>query len=204
MKSRDQDLKWRLCDAYFSILVSSKKSSIIFEDLCLKCNVPYDEAKKIIPEDSIHNHIFFLKILISRLDNETLEEFKIDISEDTISSTYDKILEGLTLRFEKFLEYKSAFKIISEGNKRRVKNLLKLLQQNYSFMSNLLDLVENNQNCSVKTIKSAVLNILFIKALEVFLKDENNNIDSTVRHLDKYLKDIEDIGVFSGIIKKQL
>ena len=69
-------------------------------------------------------------------------------------------------------------------------------------MSNLLDLVENNQNCSVKTIKSAVLNILFIKALEIFLKDENNNIDSTVRHLDKYLKDIEDIGVFSGIIKK--
>ena len=202
MKSRDQDLKWRLCDAYFSILVSSKKSPIIFEDLCLQCNVSYDEAKKIIPEDSIHNHIFFLKILISRLDNETLEEFKIDISEDTISSTYDKILEGLTLRFEKFLEYKSAFKIISEGNKRRVENLLKLLQQNYSFMSNLLDLVENNQNCSVKTIKSVVLNILFIKALEVFLKDENNNIDSTVRHLDKYLKDIEDIGVFSGIIKK--
>ena len=69
-------------------------------------------------------------------------------------------------------------------------------------MFNLLDLVENNQNCSVKTIKSAVLNILFIKALEIFLKDENNNIDSTVRHLDKYLKDIEDIGVFSGIIKK--
>ena len=202
MKSRDQDLKWRLCDAYFSILVSSKKSSIIFEDLCIQCNLSYDEAKKIIPEDSIHNHIFFLKILISRLDNETLEEFKIDISEDTISSTYDKILEGLTLRFEKFLEYKSAFKIISEGNKWRVKNLLKLLQQNYSFMSNLLDLVENNQNCSVKTIKSVVLNILFIKALEVFLKDENNNIDSTVRHLDKYLKDIEDIGVFSGIIKK--
>ena len=111
MKSRDQDLKWRLCDAYFSILVSSKKSSIIFEDLCLKCNVPYDEAKKIIPEDSIHDKFYFLKILISRLDKETLEEFKTDISEDTISSTYDKILEGLTLRFEKFLEYRSAFKL---------------------------------------------------------------------------------------------
>jgi predicted transcriptional regulator len=59
MKSRDQDLKYRLCDAYFSILVSSKKNSIIFEDLCLQCNVSYDEAKKIIPEDSIHNKFFF-------------------------------------------------------------------------------------------------------------------------------------------------
>ena len=202
MKTRDQDLKWRLCDAYFSILVSSKKNSIIFEDLCLQCNVSIDEAKKIIPEDSIHNNFFFLKILISRLDKETLEEFKTDISEDTISSTYDKILEGLTLRFEKFLEYKSAFKIMSNGTERRVENFFKLLQQNYLFMSGLLDLVENNPNCSVKTIKSVALNILFIKAIEVFLKDESNNIDSTVRYLDKYLKDIEDIGVFSGIIKK--
>jgi hypothetical protein len=133
---------------------------------------------------------------------ETLEEFKTDISEDTISSTYEKILEGLTLRFEKFLEYKSAFKIMSNGIDRRVENFFKLLQQNYLFISGLLDLVESNPNCSVKTIKSVALNILFIKAMEVFLKDENNNIDSTVRHLDKYLKDIEDIGVFSGIIKK--
>ena len=202
MKTSDQDLKWRLCDAYFSILVSSKKSSINIEDLCLQCNVSYDEVKKIIPEDSIHDKFYFLKILISRLDKETLEEFKTDISEDTISSTYDKILEGLTLRFEKFLEYKSAFKIMSNATERRVENFFKLLQQNYLFMSGLLDLVENNPNCSVKTIKSVALNILFIKAIEVFLKDESNNIDSTVRHLDKYLKDIEDIGVFSGIIKK--
>ena len=202
MKSRDQDLKWRLCDAYFSILVSSKKSSIIFEDLCLKCNVPYDEAKKIIPEDSIHNKFFFLKILISRLDKETLEEFKTDISEDTISSAYDKILEGLTLRFEKFLEYRSAFRFMSNGTERRVENFFKLLQQNYLFMSDLLDLVENNPNCSVKTIKSLALNVLFVKAIEVFLKDDSNNIDSTVRHLDKYLKDIEDIGVFSRKKKK--
>ena len=91
---------------------------------------------------------------------------------------------------------------MSNGTERRVENFFKLLQQNYLFMSDLLDIVENNPNCSVKTIKSVALNILFIKAIEVFLKDESNNIDSTVRYLDKYLKDIEDIGVFSGIIKK--
>ena len=202
MKNKDQALKWKLCDTYFSILNAENKNSITLEEICSKSKVSYEEARKIIPKDFVHNPFFFLKILVTKLDNEALEEFKTDVFEDPISTNYDKILEGITLRFEKFLEYKSAFKIISEGNKRRVKNLLKLLQQNYSFMSNLLDLVENNQNCSVKTIKSVVLNILFIKALEVFLKDENNNIDSTVRHLDKYLKDIEDIGVFSGIIKK--
>ena len=91
---------------------------------------------------------------------------------------------------------------MSKGTERRVENFFKLLQQNYLFMSGLLDLVENNPSCSVKTIKSVALNILFVKAIEVFLKDESNNIDSTIRYLDKHLKDIEDIGVFSGIIKK--
>ena len=84
----------------------------------------------------------------------------------------------------------------------KTSSLLYIGHLNYDVSLNLLDLVENNPNCSVKTIKSVALNILFIKAIEVFLKDESNNIDSTVRYLDKYLKDIEDIGVFSGIIKK--
>ena len=137
-----------------------------------------------------------------RLDKEALEEFKADIFEDTISTTYDKLLEGLSLRFEKFLEYRLALKIFSEGLDRKAEIFFKLLQQNYSFMFNLLDIVENKQNCGLKTIKSVALNIVFIKGMEVFLKDENNNLDSTLRYLDKYLKDIEDVGFFTGIIKK--
>ena len=145
---------------------------------------------------------FFLKILVTKLDNEALKEFKTDIYEDTISTTYEKILEGLTLRFEKLLEFRPALKIFSEGSDRKTEIFFKLLQQNYFFMFNLLDLVENKQNCGLKTIKSVALNIVFIKGMQVFLKDENNNLDSTLRYLDKYLKDIEDIGFFTGIIKK--
>ena len=147
-------------------------------------------------------HFFFLKILVTKLDDEALEEFKTDVFEDSISTTYDKILEGITLRFEKLLEYRPALKIFSEGLDRKAEIFFKLLQQNYSFMFNLLDIVENKQNCGLKTIKSVALNIVFIKGMEVFLKDENNNLDSTVRYLDKYLKDIEDVGFFTGIIKK--
>ena len=202
MKTKNQDLKWKLCDAYFSILNNSNSNSINLEDLCLKSKVSYDEAKKIFPKNSVNNYFFFLQTLITKLDNETLEELKKDIENDTISSTYDKILEGLTLRFEKFLEYKPAFKIISEKLESKVENFFALLQQNYSFMFNLLDLVENKQNCILKTIKSSALNSLFTKAVEIFLKDENNNLDSTVRFLDKYLKEIEDFGIFLGVVKR--
>ncbi len=202
MKNKDQDLKWKLCNTYFSILNAGNKNSITLEELCSKSKVSFEEAKKIIPKDFIHNPLFFLKILVTKVDNEALEEFKTDIFEDSISNTYDKILEGITLRFEKFLEYRPALKILSEGLDRKVEIFFKLLQQNYSFMLNLLDLVESKQNCGLKTIKSIALNIVFIRGMEVFLKDENNNLDPTLRYLDKYLKDIEDIGFFTGIIKK--
>ena len=202
MKTKDEDLKWKLCDAYFVILDNSNLNSTNLEELCLKSKVSYEEAKKIIPENAVNSYFFFLQILITKLDNETLEELKKDIADDTISSTYDKILEGLTLRFENFLIYKPAFKIISEKLESRVENFFVLLQQNYSFMFNLLDLVEDKQNCFLKTIKSTALNSLFTKAVEIFLKDENSNLDSTVRYLDKYLKDIEDVGVFVGIIRR--
>ena len=202
MKNKDQALKWKLCDTYFSILNDGNKNSITLEEICSKSKVSYEEARKIIPKDFVHNPIFFLKILVTKLDNEALEEFKTDVFEDSISTTYDKILEGITLRFEKLLEYRSALKIFSAGLDRKAEIFFKLLQQNYSFMFNLLDIVENKQNCGLKTIKSVALNIVFIKGMEVFLKDENNNLDSTLRYLDKYLKDIEDVGFFTGIIKK--
>ena len=202
MKNKDQALKWKLCDTYFSILNAGNKNSITLEEICSKSKVAYEEARKIIPKDFVHNPIFFLKILVTKLDDEALEEFKADVFEDSISTTYDKILEGITLRFEKLLEYRPALKIFSEGLDRKAEIFFKLLQQNYSFMFNLLDIVENKQNCGLKTIKSVALNIVFIKGMEVFLKDENNNLDSTLRYLDKYLKDIEDVGFFTGIIKK--
>ena len=202
MKTEDKDSKWKLCNTYFTMLNASNKNSINLEELCLKSKVSYDEATKIIPKNSLNNPIFFLKILIAKLDNEALEEFKTDIFEDTISTTYDKILEGLILRFEKLLEYRPALKIISEGSDRKAEIFFKLLRQNYYFMFNLLGLVENKQNCGLKFIKSVALNIVFVKGIDVFLKDKNNNLDSTLRYLDKHLKDIEDIGLFTGIITK--
>ncbi len=202
MKINDQDLMWELCNTYFSILNQSNINSIKLDDLCSKDKVTYKQAKKITPKDFSNYPFFFLKILIVKLDNEALEEFKCDIYEDSISTTYDKILEGLTLRFEKLLAYRTVLKIFSEGPNRKIEIFFKLLQQNYSYMSNLIDLIENEQNCSLKAIKSVALNFLFIKGVEVFLKDERNNLDKTIRYLDKYLKDIEDVGVFAGIIKR--
>ena len=64
-------------------------------------------------------------------------------------------------------------------------------------------MIEKEQNCGIKILKSLALNIVFTKGIETFLKNESKDIDSVIRNLDKFLSDFEDIGLFVGIIKKQ-
>ena len=197
-----QNLEWKLCEAYFSILEMNMISEVSLDQLSKVSKISVKEVKKIMPNNSMNYRIFFLKILISKLDREVLSELKEDIADDTISNTYDKILEGLSLRFEKYLEYKLAFQILSKNPKERIEIFLKVFKENYNFSSNLLTLIEEDHRSGIKTLKSAALNIVFIKSLEFFLKDENKSIDPVIRYLDKYLSDMEDLGFFMGIIKK--
>ena len=202
MNLDNQNLEWELCEAYFSILEISMSSDISIDKLCIKAKLSKEEVEKIVPNNSMDHRIFFLKILISKLDSDVLTELKVDIADDTISSTYDKILEGLSLRFEKYLQYKQSLKILSNNSKQRIEVFLNVFRENYNFSSNLLTLIEEDQNCVIKTLKSLALNIVFTKSLEIFFKDENKDIDKVIRYLDKYLSDMEDVGLFMGVIKK--
>jgi len=202
MNLDNQNLEWKLCEAYFSILEISMSSDISIDKLCIEAKISKEEAEEIVPKNSTNHRIFFLKILISKLDRDVLTELKVDIVDDNISSTYDKILEGLSLRFEKYFQYKQSLKILSNNSKQRIEVFLNVFRENYNFSFNLLTMIEENQNCIIKTLKSLALNIVFTKSLEVFFKDEKNDIDKVIRYLDKYLSDMEDIGLFMGVIKK--
>ena len=202
MNLDNQTLEWKLCEAYFSILEISMSSDISIEKLCKETKISKEEVEKIVPNNPMDHRKFFLKILISKLDRDVLTELKVDITDDTVSSTYDKILEGLSLRFEKYSQYKQSLKILSNSSKKRVEVFLKIFRENYNFSSKLLTLIEEDQYCAIKTLKSLALNIVFTKSLEIFFKDEKNDIDKVIRHLDKYLSDMEDVGFFMGVLKK--
>ena len=201
MNLDNQNLEWKLCEAYFSILEISMSSDISIDKLCIGAKLSRKEVEKIVPNNPMDHKIFFLKILISKLDKDVLTELKVDIADDTVSNTYDKILEGLSLRFEKYFQYKQSLKILSNNSKKRVEVFLKIFRENYNFSSNLLTLIEEDQNCVIKTLKSLALNIVFTKSLEIFFKDEKKDIDKVIRYLDKYLTDFRDLGMFVGIIK---
>ena len=203
MNLDNENLKWKLCEAYFSILEKSMTSEVSFDELCKVSKISLEEANRIVSDNSINNGNFFLKILISKIDKEVLSELKEDITDDTVSSTYDKLLEGLSLRFEKYFEYKQSLKKLSKNSKQKIQVFMNVFKENYTFFSNLLTLVEEEQNYGLKILKSIALNIVFTKSLEIFLKDEKKDIDTVIRYLDKYLSDIEDLGLFVGVIKNK-
>ena len=204
MNNKDQNLQWKLCKDYFAMVTSTKNTKLSLEELCAYSKISYKRAVEIIPKNHLDYNYFFLKILAARIDLEALNQLKNDISDDTISTVHDKILEGITIRFEKYLPYKQALKLLSSSFNIKAKYFLKLFKANNSYMLNLLELIEGKQNCSVKLIKSVTLNIIFVRVLEIFLKEEKNELNSTLRYLDKYLSDVQDIGFMLGIIQNKL
>ena len=202
MENRLIELKSKLCKVYFSIINSSLKTEIYIEELCVESKVSIQDAQMVLPKMQKDYKNFFLTTLLLKLDQETLNEFEEEIYHDNVSNIYEKTLEGITLRFEKYLPFRPAFKILSEGLDLRAKNFLGLLESNHFFMLGLLDLVESNKNQCSKILKSIALNLVFLRTTDVFLKEQNSSLDSTIRYLDKYLHEIEDIGHMIGIIKK--
>lgn len=203
MELSDKQIKVRLCDQYLQIVSKTMSPNISLEELCRVSKISHDRAKKIVPPNFVET-FFFLKIYISKVDKEVLNDLKIELMDDDVSTVYDKILEGITIRFEAFFKHKRALQILSYGIDQRIEIFFKLLRENVYFMSNLLDIVENeSENFLLNKIKSIALNFVFIKALEKFLKDESTEIDTTIRLVDKYLTEIEDLGFMLGIIKKQ-
>ena len=202
MELNDKEIELKLCETYFSILSKTSTYNITLDELCVASKISYEKAKKIIPTN-FNEDFFFLKLFILKVDSEVLEELKNEIQDDDISTIYDKILEGITLRFEKFLKNKTAIQILSHDLDKRINIFFKLLKENYSFMINLLKLVEENQNCFLQNIKSVALNFVFIKGLQKFLEDEAQDVDATVRFIDKYLTEIEDFGFLIGFLKKE-
>ena len=202
MELNDKEIELKLCETYFSVLSKTSTHNITLDELCAASKISYEKAKKIIPTN-FNEDFFFLKLFISKVDSEVLEELKNEIQDDDVSTIYDKILEGITLRFEKFLKNKTAIQILSHDLDKRINIFFKFLKENYSFMINLLKLVEENQNCFLQNIKSVALNFVFIKGLEKFLEDEAQDVDTTVRFIDKYLTEIQDFGFLIGFLKKE-
>ena len=59
MNLDNQNLEWKLCEAYFSILEISMSSDISIDKLCMEARVSKEEVEKIVPNNPMNHKIFF-------------------------------------------------------------------------------------------------------------------------------------------------
>ena len=59
MNLNDQNLEWKLCEAYFSILEKNITSQISFEELAMAAKISREQVEKIVPKQSTDYRFFF-------------------------------------------------------------------------------------------------------------------------------------------------
>ena len=67
MNLDNENLKWKLCEAYFSILEISMSSEVSIDKLCIEAKLSIEEVEKIVPNNSWIIEYFSLKFLYQNL-----------------------------------------------------------------------------------------------------------------------------------------
>ena len=61
MNTDNQNLVWKLCESYFSILEISLISKVSLDQLCYASKIPLQTVEQIVPKNSYDYRIFFFK-----------------------------------------------------------------------------------------------------------------------------------------------
>ena len=59
MNLDNENIEWKLCEAYFSIIETSMSSEVSLDELCDVSKISLEEANKIVSNDSMNNSNFF-------------------------------------------------------------------------------------------------------------------------------------------------
>ena len=128
-----------------------------------------------------------MKIFIKNIDENALILFNNEIKNEDIT-LYEKLLEGIFIRFEELFKNKKAIMKLSYNLNMKILNFNTLFFDNHIFMLKLLKLSGDKDSFIKLNIKSVLLNSLFLKFMIKFLNEDKININSLMRKVDEDLK----------------
>ncbi len=180
------DVENKIATEYINLLMNDKKD-LTLKVIAKKTKIKYQDAILVFPHSDEMNKINFMKIFLSNLDAKVLNLLYQEVKGEQISF-YEKLLEGIILRFEELLKYKKAIKKLSFNLNQKIFNFTILFFDNHLFMCKLLTLSGDRDKFIKLNIKAIILNGLFIKSLQNLLIEKNKDLDSTIRKIDNDLK----------------
>ena len=188
-----KSLEDRIADQYIKMLAKDQKN-LTFSNIVDKAKVSLEKANIIFPFDDELVKIKLMKIFLKNIDQGALTIFCDEIKEEKITF-YEKLLEGIFIRFEELFKHKKAIKKLSYKLNMKILNFNILFFDNHVFMLKLLKLSGDNDSFIKLNIKSVLLNSIFFRCMNIFLNEEKMNINSLMRKVDDDLKKLFEINI---------
>jgi len=188
-----KSLEDRIADQYIKMLAKDQKN-LTFSNIVDKAKVSLEKANIIFPFDDELIKIKLMKIFLKNIDQGALTVFCDEIKDENITF-YEKLLEGIFIRFEELFKHKKAIKKLSYNLNMKILNFNILFFDNHIFMLKLLKLSGDNDSFIKLSIKSVLLNSIFFRCMIIFLNEDKMNINSLMRKVDDDLKKLFEINI---------
>ena len=175
--------KSELADACWQRLSSSRCDEISLSLLAQDCNMSPSQA--VIEAGSVTNLICYQ---LDKLDQEALLQSAEDFADDPHARIYDKLLEGLMMRFELFAPYRAQFDNLHHSAKRNPALALHLAHHLQDMIGRLLTLAGDETIGPRKQARIFGVGAVLMRVRATWIKDEGADLGLTLKALDDELK----------------
>ncbi len=188
------EIENKVIKAYIDLLMDPKEDDYSLKRISKKSKIKLSHLQSLYPFEQKVNNLIFLKTFLKNLDKKVIFELQKEILNEKLTN-FEIILEGIFQRFENLFMFKPAILKMSKNINDKFVNFNLLLLDNHFFMIKLLKLSGDKTNFLKLNVKAILLNGLFVKNINNFLKEETDNINLIMREVDDDLKKIFEINV---------
>lgn len=125
---------------------------------------------------------------LQEIDDGVLAQSAADFADDESASMHEKLLEGLTQRFEAYADKRLALQSVAKACLRQPTLGLMLATNLESFVDRLLSLCGDNVSGFTRTARLKGVCGVFLKASTAWQRDDSPDLAKTLKTLDRDLK----------------
>ena len=137
---------------------------------------------------------------LQEIDDGVLAQSAADFADDESASMHEKLLEGLTQRFEAYADKRLALQSVAKASLRQPKLGLMLAKNLDSFVDRLLSLCGDNTSGFKRTARVKGVCGVFLKASTAWQRDDSPDLAKTLKTLDRDLKTAAEWAISVGIL----
>ncbi|MGC6530194.1 MAG: hypothetical protein ACON4G_04160, partial [Candidatus Puniceispirillaceae bacterium] len=176
-------MKQALSEAAWALLAENDLSAITLADIAEAAEVPLDDAV-IYGGDVTH----LILGQLDHLDDASLRTSRDDFADDPHASIYEKLFEGLMMRFESLAPYRGQFDKLHQAAKTNPALAAHLVHHLSTTIGKLLYLAGDDATGFIKQARIMGVVGVLLRVRPIWSDDTSSDLGLTMKALDDGLK----------------